>query len=605
MPLLEKKDKTHSKMPRVREKDLKLVASEFAPKDPAPKPPSTLDDPDMGRQASRGRVLQASNEELSAMKEELQNQNPQLTIANRLLELAHDGVIARDAESRVISWNRGAETMYGWTKDEAVGEVIHVLLKTEFPEPLEQVERKLKATGAWEGELLHTTRSGERIIVASRQVLHQDEYGLAFAVLEINRDITEQKRAQEAHRATEERFRLLVDQVRDYAIFMLDVEGYVQTWNAGAERIKGYRAAEIVGKHFSCFYPPKDIQAGKPAQNLKVTVREGRFEDEGWRVRKDGSNFWANVVITALHDSSGNLRGFAKVTRDMTDHKRAEESLSRLSGRVLKLQDAERRRIARELHDSTSQTLSALALNLSLLQLRTSQLGTEVLKTVSEAMRLAEQASSEVRNISHLLHPPDLDEVGLTAAIQWHVRKFTERTGLHVDVKLPSRFQRLGSEKELTLFRVMQEGLTNVHRHSGSLTARVQLALRRGNVVLQIEDTGHGMPTGTLDLDDGHSGSIDVGVGIRGMRERIRQLGGQLEIRSNHSGTCVTAILPLEEVEPKPDRRGCSWPQRVEQSLRAISRALPSLRRSGRPGLRPQRAQRIAWSFCEAGSSLG
>ena len=549
MPLLEKKDKTRSKMPPVREKDLKLAASEFAPKHPAPKPHSTLDDPDIGRQAGRGRVLQASNEELSAMKEELQNQNLQLTIANRLLELAHDGVVVRDAESRVISWNRGAERMYGWTKDEALGKVTHVLLRTEFPEPLEQVERKLNATGAWEGELVHTTRSGARIIVASRQVLHQDEYGLAFAILEINRDITEGKRAQEAQRASEERFRLLVDQVRDYAIFMLDVEGYIQTWNSGAERIKGYRAAEIVGKHFSCFFPRTDIQAGKPAHNLKVAAREGRFLDEGWRVRKDGSKFWANVVITALHDSSGNLSGFAKVTRDMTDHKLAEESLSQLSGRLLKLQDEERRRIARELHDSTSQTLSALALNLSLLQLRTSQLDSEVLKTVAEAVRLAEQASNEVRNISHLLHPPDLDEVGLTAAIQWHVRKFAERTGLHVDVKLPPHFQRLDSEQELTLFRVVQEGLTNVHRHSGSSTARVQLALRRGNVVLQIEDMGHGIPTGALDLDYGFSGSIDVGVGIRGMRQRIRQLGGQLEIRSNHSGTCVTAILPLEEVK--------------------------------------------------------
>jgi PAS domain S-box-containing protein len=549
MPLLEKKDKTRSKMPRVREKDLKLAASEFAPKDPAPKRPSTLDDPEMGRQASRGGVPQASNQELSAVKEELRNQNLQLTIANRLLEQAHDGVIVRDEESRVISWNRGAERMYGWTKDEALGKITHVLLKTEFPEPLEQVERKLKATGAWEGELLHTTRRGKRIIVVSRWVLHRNEYGLPFAVLEINRDITEQKRAQEAQRANEERFRLLVDQVRDYAIFMLDVEGYVQTWNSGAERIKGYRAAEIIGKHFSCFYPPKDIQAGKPAHGLKVAVLEGRYEDEGWRVRKDGSKFWANVVITALHDSSGNLSGFAKVTRDKTDHKRAEESLSRLSGRLLKLQDEERRRIARELHDSTSQTLSALALNLSLLQLRTSQLDSEVLKTVSEAVRLADQASNEVRNISHLLHPPDLDEVGLTAAIQWHVRKFTERTGLHVDVQLPPRFQRLNSEQELTLFRVLQEGLTNVHRHSGSSTARVQLALHRGNVVLQIEDTGHGMPTGTLDLDDGDFGSVNIGVGIRGMRERIRQLGGQLEIRSNRSGTCVTAILPLEEVK--------------------------------------------------------
>ncbi len=144
-------------------------------------------------------------------------------------------------------------------------------------------------------------------------------------------EITSAEETREALRASEEQFRLLVESVRDYGIFMLDPQGHVTSWNLGAERIKGYAAAEILGQHFSRFYPEPDVASGKPAHELGVAAAQGRFEDEGWRVRKDGSHFWANVVITALHDATGRLVGFAKVTRDLTERKRAEEELVRLA----------------------------------------------------------------------------------------------------------------------------------------------------------------------------------------------------------------------------------------------------------------------------------
>ena len=146
---------------------------------------------------------------------------------------------------------------------------------------------------------------------------------------DLKKEIIERKEAQEALKTSEERFRLLIEGVKDYAIFLLDAEGRVMTWNNGAERIKGYYTEEILGKHFSAFYQPEDVQADRPAQALKVAVAEGRFEQEGWRVRKDGSRFWAHVVITALKDRSGKLQGFAKVTRDITERKQAEERLRR------------------------------------------------------------------------------------------------------------------------------------------------------------------------------------------------------------------------------------------------------------------------------------
>ena len=148
-------------------------------------------------------------------------------------------------------------------------------------------------------------------------------------VYAVARDVTERKRAEEALRESEERFRVLINGARDYAILMLNPSGQVASWNQGAERIKGYRADEIVGRHFSCFYPQEDVQSGKPERELQRAITEGRYEEEGWRIRKDGSRFWADVVITALTDGTGKLRGFSKVTRDVTERKRAEEALEK------------------------------------------------------------------------------------------------------------------------------------------------------------------------------------------------------------------------------------------------------------------------------------
>src|SRR5579862_3070867 len=155
----------------------------------------------------------------------------------------------------------------------------------------------------------------------------------------VARDVTERKLAEEALRESQERLRLLVNGVKDYGIFMLDPTGAVASWNPGAERIEGYRAHEIIGRHFSCFYPPEDVKAGKPERALQIAMAEGRYEEEGWRVRKDGSPFWANVLLTALTDGAGKLRGFSKITRDITEHRRAEQRLQESEERHRKLFD--------------------------------------------------------------------------------------------------------------------------------------------------------------------------------------------------------------------------------------------------------------------------
>jgi len=361
------------------------------------------------------------------------------------------------------------------------------------------------------------------------------------------RDITDREAAEAAAHASEERFRLLVEGVKDYAIYMVDADGHVLSWNRGAERIKGYKRDEIIGKHYSVFYPAEDIQAGKPQLHLRIAAEEGQVESEGWRVRKDGSRFWASTLITPLYDEhDGHLRGFSKVTRDITERKKAEEALRELSGRVLAAQDQERRRLARELHDSTAQTLAALSLNLSTLA-QSANLGESpaASKALAESINLADEACDELRTFSYLLHPPLLDEAGLYRALRWYVDGFSRRAGLQVDLQVPSDHQALSQDLQVALFRIVQESLTNIHRHSGSPKAEIRIATDAERVTLEVRDYGRGVPSIP---DEPHGGGLsDLGVGIRGMRERVRQLGGTMEISSADPGTRVQAVLPLSQ----------------------------------------------------------
>ena len=352
-------------------------------------------------------------------------------------------------------------------------------------------------------------------------------------------------------------FRILVETVRDYAIFMLDPDGCVLTWNKGAEALKGYSREEIVGKHFSIFYPPEAISSGWPQHELELAEKQGRLSDEGWRLKKDGSSFWASVVITALHSPSGQLVGFAKVTQDLSGRRQNEEriqllnndlrakvaeldeanrtvelrtlELQKLSGELLRVQDEERRRLARELHDDLGQKL--IAAKLSMPTGGQSQ----------EAIEILDDAMASVRNLSYLLHPPLLDESGLHSALHWFIEGLQKRSGIKISLAFtPSTFPRLSEDIETTIFRVVKESLTNVYRHSKSLSARVEIDKQSEWVTIRVRDHGVGLP-----LTGYAKGSSKIGVGVSGMRERLRQFGGDLTVSRADPGTLVEGKLPL------------------------------------------------------------
>lgn len=226
-----------------------------------------------------------------------------------------------------------------------------------------------------------------------------------------------------------------------------------------------------------------------------------------------------------------------------------EHSLRELSGRLLRLQDEERRRLARDLHDSTGQKVVALTLELGMLEARLASLPPDAAKILEDCRQLADDVTTDIRTLSYVLHPPLLDEAGLASAAQWFVDGFVRRSKIQVELHIPSDLGRMPQDLELTLFRILQESLTNVHRHSGSPTAWVQLAVDGENVTIVVKDAGQSARPITVSPTEK---SIELlGVGVRGMQERVRQLGGQLELRSGPDGTIMRATLPLTQASPE------------------------------------------------------
>jgi len=245
-----------------------------------------------------------------------------------LVETVRDyAIFVLDATGHILSWNSGAERLKGYAPAEIIGRHFSVFYPPEDiaagkpPWELETAARD----GSVEDEGWRVRKDGTWFWANVVITALRDPTGTLIGFAKVTRDLTDRRRAEEMLRESEQRFRLLVQGVRDYAIFMLDPEGRVASWNEGAQRLKLYRADEIIGRHFSTFYPAADVAAGKPPWELEVAIQDGRFEEEGWRVRKDGTRFWANVLITAIYSADGTLMGFAKVTRDLTERQAAHE----------------------------------------------------------------------------------------------------------------------------------------------------------------------------------------------------------------------------------------------------------------------------------------
>jgi PAS domain S-box-containing protein len=352
-----------------------------------------------------------------------------------------------------------------------------------------------------------------------------------------------EQRARARAELAEGRFRLLVEGVADYALYLLDARGQIDNWNAGAERLKGYRGDEVIGRPFSIFYTPEDIAHGVPQEALARAAAEGRHEDEHWRVRKDGSRFWASLAVTALRDGEGRLVGFATLTHDLSERRRGAEVRSRLLEQVMSAQEEEQRRIARELHDETGQSLTSLLVGLRALEDASSP--GEAGRRASELRRITARTLEEVRRLARGLRPIALDELGLVAAVEQLASEYAESRTIKVDVQARGvETGRLPRAVETALYRIVQEALANVAKHASAHGVSIVIQHHPAWAQAIVADDGVG-----FDVDAVLTGPESRHhLGLHGMRERAAVLGGSVTIESaTGEGTTVYARIPFEE----------------------------------------------------------
>ncbi|HET7101720.1 MAG TPA: PAS domain S-box protein, partial [Terriglobia bacterium] len=329
-------------------------------------------------------------------------------------------------------------------------------------------------------------------------------------------DVTENKRAM----PSVAKLAAIVESSQD-AIYGLTLSGYITSWNRGAEQMFGYSAGEVAGQHIFIITP--EDRKNEPLEALERLKRDEVVRPfETVRRRMDGSLVDVSVTASAVKDPTGHITGISAIVHDIEDRKQVERELKELSARLLNVQDEERRNMARELHDSVIQGLAAAVINLSLL-MDSVQLDREAARTLEETLKITEESVREIRTFSYLLHPPLLDVNGLQSALRWYVEGYSKRSGVQVELDLPEGRERLGKETELALFRIVQESLTNIHRHSGGRRATIGMRRTERDVTLVISDDGHGMGAETLEKVR-REGAV-LGVGIAGMNQRLQQLG--------------------------------------------------------------------------------
>jgi PAS domain S-box-containing protein len=393
---------------------------------------------------------------------------------------------------------------------------------------------------------------------------------------ELEHESSERKHSEETLQALQVRFASIVEISAD-ALISTNHNQRITLFNQGAEKIFGYTANEVLGKPLDDLIPERlrEVHRRHTALFARSSLQTFRMShrDRLLGLRKDGSEFRMESTVSKLE--IGGEMIFTVILRDMTawvqseeelrrardeletrvrertaelqqanqalqaeitERRFAEESLRLLSGQLLRLQDEERRRLVRELHDGATQNLMALSMNLSAL-CDTASPGAHGRSGVAECLKLVDDSLEEIRTISFLLHPPLLETMGLSCALPNYVQGFSQRSGILVSLDMPADLGRLGRDVEITLYRIVQEALSNVLRHSRSRTARITLSPGSDSVTLEVADQGCGLPH----TPDGHR----LGVGITGMRERVRLLGGNLELKSANPGTIIRVVLPL------------------------------------------------------------
>jgi PAS domain S-box-containing protein len=462
-------------------------------------------------------------------------------LAQFFLDQADEFIAWLDPDARLVYANAAASRALGYSPAEFSSlRVWDISPTTPESWPARWTEMKQRLSQTFVAEL--RTRSGG--IVPVRLSAKYATFGGKEYLLCSGHELCERKTIPEASDSedagqSEERFSALFESTVG-AVFLLE-DGRVVDSNRNAREAFG-GSREQIREEFETML--RESPALLERMDRALRGEEATFD---WHSRRpDGSRF--NIVCTLTRIEIEGIVRLLAVAVDVTARRKSERTLAQLSGRLLQLQDEERRRIARDLHDTTGQNLGALSINLSMILSTAAQLDPRARDALQESIALADSCVREIRTMSYLLHPPLLDELGLVSALRAYADGYSERTGLRLDLDLPAHMRRLPQAIEIALFRIVQEGLSNIHRHSGSKRAFLRLRHMRDSVELELVDYGRGLPPGVLDRDIASASRI--GVGIAGMRERARQLGGHLTMASGENGTALHVVLPATVVHP-------------------------------------------------------
>jgi PAS domain S-box-containing protein len=490
-----------------------------------------------------------------------------------IVDSSDDAIISKTLHGVITSWNKGAERIFGYLPEEAVGRNIALIIPEDRLEEEANIIQRLRRGERIEHyETVRKRKDGTRADISLTISPLKDDDGRIVGASKIARDITERKLAEQtlAERA------LLLDLSND-AIMVRDEADRVTYWNKSATALYGYCREEVMGRVTHELF---QTQFPEPLERIEAHLhRDNRWTGELIHTCKDGRKITVLSRWALDRDHLGERRRILETNNDITRQKDSEKTLleseerlrklaeeletlvsdrtqelvkrnaeiidqsqqlRELSARLLQSQDQERRRIARDLHDNAGQIVTVLGMNLTAITQRHEQ-NADIGKAVQESQELVRQLGKDIRTLSYLLHPPSLDETGLSGAVQWYIKGLEERSGLKIALSISGTFGRLPAEVELAVFRVIQECLTNILRHSGSDRAAIRLTRTIESVCLEIEDNGKGIPAEKLaEIQAQRSG-----VGITGMRERVRHFGGALRIQSAGSGTKVSVDIPV------------------------------------------------------------
>ncbi len=459
-----------------------------------------------------------------------------------ILEYSPNLIFLKDTEGRYLLVNREFERAFGISQEKIEGktdsEIFPPQQAAEFRANDLQV---LRAGLTMEFEEITLLEDGPHTSIVHKFPL-LDTHGNIYATGAVATDINLRKRAEEARRYSEEQYRTVVETAHD-GVVSIDEDSQILFVNPAAIRIFGYEASELIGRPLTMLMPEFLREMHKVGLKRYLATRQRHINWQGIELvglRKNAEEFPVEVSFGEVIRERRHI--FTGFIRDIKDRKQAEEDLRKLSGRLLRWQDEERRRIARDLHDSTGQDLVALTTMLGQLGALTPSTERKKRRLISECNALAEKCIREVRTLSYVLHPAVLDQSGLEDAIRDYVKGFTNRSGIRVELELSPRLGRMARDIELALFRVVQESLTNIQRHSGSQEAKIRID-RDSNLILEISDIGHGRSSNEQKRKE--EPGFELGVGIHSMQERVKLIGGRLEIDSGSQGTTVRVMVPL------------------------------------------------------------